>query len=652
MPTCRSTTLRPNLAGIYRPRSAQATTRSLVARARNSSARRYASAAAALPKPASKVQPERYSVRTVLHKTEGLLPRVLSVHDDPSKTTSLAFWQDILNQAYVTLNASSARGAARIVVYGTDEYSGVEDLVTALLEEPFATVSHKQVVQNRWKDAEGQSSLVISHAFSPSEDPSILNVPVTWLKQFAVPVELEEFKAAPSTFHAAQRARSLFAADIPIIVINPLTTPIQSVLSNSSLPLRHAGAILVVITSPNLPSGTWKKVTQAFPDTLTTLFVDPPRAIGAIRTLSMDPGSSLSVQRYQDDYTGSRLADLTSILKDKISAASQGDTVRLNEVTVREQVQVSLEACHLVLQNAEKEVGGVVANLLALKDEVAELKVRVGPEILGAEGHEVATEAVARAKNEVEISLNSLTWWKAVTRVDDVGEIVRAAVDKAWCRELEDKLLFHAGRLASSQRSLARSTTELLSHYTSPSPFHSPVLENSLSQLQASSSYHIRPTSLTSPIHQRKAQLVYPTQALHSTAQGIALGAGGSVMSGLGLAWAGWAEHLGILGDLFGTGLQVETAVGAGMLVTALGIRWMVGRWEKAKKKWWKDWDRIGQGLERDLKITLDRTISTQVLVVPSSAADTLEKLAKKRREEIEILKDELVGLQHEVKQS
>ena len=283
-----------------------------------------------------------------------------------------------------------------------------------------------------------------SHAFTPSEDPNVLNVPLTWLKQFAVPVELEELKAFPSSshhqHHNTQELKSLFSADVPIIVVNPVTTPIQKVLANPSLPLGHANAILVVVTSPNLPSGSWKKVTQALPESLTTVFVDPQRAIGAIRTLSMDPGSSLAAQRYQDDYTGFRVADLSTILKEKISEASQGDLGNLNEVTALEQVQASLAACRLALENAKKEVGGVVTNLLALRDEVSELEVRVEPEILGREGSRFAMEAVERARKEVEVVMDSLTWWKAVSRVDDVGEIARGAVDRAWCRELVDKV--------------------------------------------------------------------------------------------------------------------------------------------------------------------------------------------------------------------
>lgn len=50
-------------------------------------------------------------------------------------------------------------------------------------------------------------------------------------------------------------------------------------------------------------------------------------------------------------------------------------------------------------------------------------------------------------------------------------------------------------------------------------------------------------------------------------------------------------------------GMGVESAMGAGMLTALAGLRWAVGGWEKAKRKWWKDWDRVGEGLERDLKV-------------------------------------------------
>ena len=45
------------------------------------------------------------------------------------------------------------------------------------------------------------------------------------------------------------------------------------------------------------------------------------------------------------------------------------------------------------------------------------------------------------------------------------------------------------------------------------------------------------------------------------------------------------------------------TAVGVFMLCTVLGVRWAVGKWERAKRRWWEDWFRVVEGLGRDLEV-------------------------------------------------
>jgi len=47
------------------------------------------------------------------------------------------------------------------------------------------------------------------------------------------------------------------------------------------------------------------------------------------------------------------------------------------------------------------------------------------------------------------------------------------------------------------------------------------------------------------------------------------------------------------------------TGIGVGLLCLVASLRWAVARWEKEKKRWWTDWERIGMGLERDLKVIL-----------------------------------------------
>lgn len=124
--------------------------------------------------------------------------------------------------------------------------------------------------------------------------------------------------------------------------------------------------------------------------------------------------------------------------------------------------------------------------------------------------------------------------------------------------------------------------------------------------MRSSSSYPLTPDTLAGPLAIRRAQIVqYPTARLHLAGQRVVLGLGGSIVTGVGIGWAGWLQWLAggsesVIGFL---GVDVGTAMGAGALVVLLGVRWGVGHWAKAKQRWWEDWHRVVNGLERDLKV-------------------------------------------------
>ena len=50
-------------------------------------------------------------------------------------------------------------------------------------------------------------------------------------------------------------------------------------------------------------------------------------------------------------------------------------------------------------------------------------------------------------------------------------------------------------------------------------------------------------------------------------------------------------------------GIDAGTAVGIGILSAVASIRWAGGKWEKSKKRWWQNWSRVSEGLDRDLKV-------------------------------------------------
>lgn len=42
-----------------------------------------------------------------------------------------------------------------LLVYGLDEFAGAEELVDALLEDPFISEHQKDTIRNRWRDRTG-----------------------------------------------------------------------------------------------------------------------------------------------------------------------------------------------------------------------------------------------------------------------------------------------------------------------------------------------------------------------------------------------------------------------------------------------------------------------------------------------------------------
>jgi hypothetical protein len=70
-------------------------------------------------------------------------------------------------------------------------------------------------------------------------------------------------------------------------------------------------------------------------------------------------------------------------------------------------------------------------------------------------------------------------------------------------------------------------------------------------------------------------------------------------------AAAGGGSAESMIWSTVGMGMDPMTGMGVGLLGVVGSLRWAVGRWEREKRRWWNDWERIGQGLGRDLKVPL-----------------------------------------------
>lgn len=89
--------------------------------------------------------------------------------------------------------------------------------------------------------------------------------------------------------------------------------------------------------------------------------------------------------------------------------------------------------------------------------------------------------------------------------------------------------------------------------------------------------------------------------------------------------------------------IEGSTGLAAGLLGSLASVRWGVGLWAKAQRKFWEDWERVEQGLEEDLGMDLERLVG-QVEGVGLAGVRGVEEMVRKRRDRVarvdESLKD------------
>lgn len=274
----------------------------------------------------------------------------------------------------------------------------------------------------------------------------VLPIRSSWLQQFQVPVEIHELPSDSVALKSPSHAASLLSADIPIIVCNPLTTTLSDLLADSSLPLTHSNAILVLISSSTVPvpANILQRLRASTPESLTVLVVDPPQALRALDTLSADPNTAVSVQRYQDEFSDSNISSVTAAIKQRLSAlqgSSEQDVLAaLRKQNALDLVSDSLNACRRAIKAVEEQTALVRKGVSSLESQMEEFKAKVASDILGPTDKPDVKEALERAKLGVKQTMDRLTSWRMVWKVDDIADTVNASIDRSWCRHMEDKV--------------------------------------------------------------------------------------------------------------------------------------------------------------------------------------------------------------------
>jgi hypothetical protein len=403
--------------------------------------------------------------------------------------------------------------------------------------------------------------------------------------------------------------RLLYTAHIPIVLLNPLTTPLAALSPHTSsntkstvLPYPLPPHALILITSPS-PISTSSSVPPPIfelgvsPDRV--LLVDPTRALSSIRALRSNPSDALHVQRYADDALGSGLSALKRQLQSVPTAVQKGDAI----------VSATVGVLRNGLHSAEAELREAAGLARALRSETERAREDARRAVFGPayepvrlaasqsptgttaqhSNNKVRT-AMAHADRTVQPVLDNLTWWRVLWAPDDASWHMQQATRDAWVESIANGLLPALAALPSTQSRLADSARE---RTAAASALRSRVLLNALEQRAHAPAFVVEPRKLLAPLERRIARLgAGPTALLARAAQVLLLRVAGSFGAGVGA---------GALVLVHGVG----EAAGAGLLVAAAGVQWAIGRWDKARRAWRADWVRVQEAAERDVQVSV-----------------------------------------------
>ncbi|KIJ49553.1 hypothetical protein M422DRAFT_225376 [Sphaerobolus stellatus SS14] len=553
---------------------------------------------------------------TALYRVRQILPAAVPQH-------LVQPWSLLVQRAGDALSGMSVT-KSRIAVLGLDELSRSKELVSSLLEDPL--FSNEQVINSLRKRPLSNDPFTISNGeFERSS--SSLRFPNDWLRKLNA-----EIVEIPTNHPEA--ISLLHDADVRLIIGSPMSAPLPpSFYSLFSRPLSFLilqyPAMDQMVLNYTVSHLSCNNPSLAELLRSGTSFVYTPKAVAALDIFRRDSTSLDAIQTFQHDFLASGISDLSG----RIAKGLEIDGQKLKDQFAQGILAASIETCREATKESTSTAGIVQHYADSLRLEASNIYNTAFKETLGEGGETSITEAAMRkSTKEMEEFMATLPWWKLLVKIDDFGHLMTSASEQTWCKALQAQLDFQTGKLALIKSSQISNTFSTLN--TLPPTYQSQILLNELQQL-ASKPPEVRPSTLTYPISYRLKQVEQPTLKLHRFCQRSMIMLWATSMASIGGAYAGW---------LFGYAGS-STAIGLGALGFVVGLRWFIARWEKGKRRWWQDWNRAGEGLERDLKEALKVLLNEKILGVPLRAADALEKMASARQQQAATVNEQLDNL-------
>jgi hypothetical protein len=148
----------------------------------------------------------------------------------------------------------------------------------------------------------------------------------------------------------------------------------------------------------------------------------------------------VSVQRYQDDFLGSNLPQLSATISRLLSPrpttlpSQPIPALRLEAALAT--VRGALAASHVFVSGAQSEIDGAWRTVDSLRDHVAEVRAKAEKEVFGETEADKVQEAFAGAEKHVRRTVDNIRWWQLLYKADDVTYLVWTAIRGGWCQGL------------------------------------------------------------------------------------------------------------------------------------------------------------------------------------------------------------------------
>ncbi|KIO28052.1 hypothetical protein M407DRAFT_22684 [Tulasnella calospora MUT 4182] len=577
-----------------------------------------------------------------------------------------------------------------VVAFCGDSKSGLHDIVTALLEEPLSNdQTRRNALVGRFDDRTSsgvsQNTLRIRSSDSLDRTGNVLSLRSSWLSSHGF-----DLLELPITSTPVSLLSDLVSADHIILITDNIRFSSQPSFASYIKLLANHPSLQIVLNRIN-------KSTTAFQDEYTlaseiksileeetnaenrheTTFKisvvssnDALEAIDIFRSVENSSNATAaakaaSMELYQAKHKASSISDLSSSLVSALPPTGSGTSSPSDEFLTQSRTGAFI-ASH-VLASCQSSIDSASAELMGAERRVKNLREVLRAELLaaqreffdsssqtlgspeppveqrkvfdGAEDMFVVDDSLSKSRRDVERILERYTWWNLPWRVDDLQDEVVGAVAEHYAKDLRANVHFHSGKLSFLSKTLSEESERTVA-FPPTSPFNSAILQNTLSQISRSSSPHFSPPILT-PISSRQSQIsTHLVPQLQSRAERVVASFYALSFGSLGAAWASSP----ILFDVLG----METAIGVGALGVATSLRVVLLRgWERAVKKWWEGWDRVGEGLGRDVKVAYDEQVVPQLTRKPNAAANGLQELVEKREKDVAEVEEEMKGLTH-----